>query len=178
MSLTDTSPLVSKTGLSRRFLLAAGGIFIVWMALVGTFSIAEILTGIVVSAGVAFLSAPHLEPLDAVKLGWLLPLQLLRYFVVFLLALVRANLDVARRVLAPRVLINPAVVKVHTELQSDLGRLWLANSITLTPGTLSVDVDGDTLLVHWIDVSHGTDLETATRDIAARFEAVLKEIVQ
>ena len=50
------------------------------------------------------------------------------------------------------------MVRITTSLRSDLGRLVLANSITLTPGTLSVDIDGETLLVHWIDCPPGTDI--------------------
>jgi multicomponent Na+:H+ antiporter subunit E len=56
--------------------------------------------------------------------------------------------------------------------------LWLANSITLTPGTLTVDVKGQTLQVHWIDVAPGADLVHATREIAEKFENVLKGMVR
>ncbi|HHK73862.1 MAG TPA: cation transporter [Rhizobiales bacterium] len=154
------------------------GIFVVWMALAGKVTVAEIVVGLVVSGGVALLSLPHLAMLDDVKLSPSLPVSLIRYFAVFFWALLRANLDVARRVAAPRVQINPAIVEVHTELGSDLGKLWLANSITLTPGTLCVDVVGETLKVHWIDISPGADIEHATREIAARFEGVLKEFLR
>jgi multicomponent Na+:H+ antiporter subunit E len=62
------------------------------------------------------------------------------------------------------------VVAVHTDLQSDLGRLILANSITLTPGTLSVDILGDIILIHWIDCPPGIDMEQATQAIVGSFE--------
>jgi multicomponent Na+:H+ antiporter subunit E len=162
----------------RRFALTMAGIFVVWMALAGKLTLAEILVGLAVSGGVALLSQSHLSMLDDLKLSVSLPFDLLRYFAVFFWALLRANLDVARRVAAPRVQINPAIVEVHTELKSDLGKLWLANSITLTPGTLCVDVVGETLKVHWIDISPGADIEHATREIAARFEGLLKEFLQ
>jgi len=80
----------------------------------------------------------------------------------------------ARRILTPSLPLNPEVVEVKTELQSDLGRLLLANSITLTPGTLTVDVKDDRLLVHWVDCRPGTDLEQATQAIAAGFERHIK----
>ena len=51
-----------------------------------------------------------------------------------------------------------------------LGRLILANSITLTPGTLSVDILGDTILIHWIDCPPGVDIEQATAAIVGSFE--------
>ena len=50
------------------------------------------------------------------------------------------------------------------------GRLFLANSITLTPGTLSIDIVGDRILVHWIDCPPGTDLVRATKAISESFE--------
>ncbi|MCB1878153.1 MAG: Na+/H+ antiporter subunit E, partial [Chromatiales bacterium] len=49
------------------------------------------------------------------------------------------------------------------------------NSITLTPGTLVVDIVGDSLFVHWIDV-RAQDAESATREISARFEKYLEVI--
>ncbi|MBC7220909.1 Na+/H+ antiporter subunit E [Candidatus Bipolaricaulota bacterium] len=70
----------------------------------------------------------------------------------FLYAMTRANLDVAWRVITGR--INPGIVRFNPGLRTDFGRTFLANSITLTPGTLTVDVDdgsGD-FYVHWINV--------------------------
>jgi multicomponent Na+:H+ antiporter subunit E len=66
--------------------------------------------------------------------------------------LIKANLDVAYRVITGK--INPGIVKISPQLTTDLGITMLANSITLTPGTLSVDIDEDTndLYVHWINV--------------------------
>jgi multicomponent Na+:H+ antiporter subunit E len=92
----------------------------------------------------------------------------------FFRALVVANFDVARRVVSPSLPIRPAVVEVRTGLRSALGRMLLANSITLTPGTLTIDVEGDRLLVHWIDCPPGTDLAQATNAIAAGFERHIK----
>jgi multicomponent Na+:H+ antiporter subunit E len=108
--------------------------------------------------------------LAGVRLTPAAPYHLVRYLGYFVAALVRANLDMARRVLSPSLPIRPAVVEVRTGLQSSLGKLLLANSITLTPGTLSVDVRDDRILVHWVDCAPGTDLEAATRAIAASFE--------
>jgi multicomponent Na+:H+ antiporter subunit E len=88
--------------------------------------------------------------------------------------LIRANLDMARRVISPGLLINPCMVEVRTQLRSDLGRMLLANSITLTPGTLSVRVQDDHLLVHWIDSPRGIDIDAATRQIAEGFESHIR----
>ena len=70
----------------------------------------------------------------------------------FFVALAKANLDVAYRVITGK--IDPGIVRITPGLKTDLGITMLANSITLTPGTLSVDIDEDTndLYVHWINV--------------------------
>jgi multicomponent Na+:H+ antiporter subunit E len=76
----------------------------------------------------------------------------LAYLFPFFFAMAKANVDVAYRVITGR--INPAIVKINPKLEKDLSLTFLANSITLTPGTLSVDVDQKTneLYVHWINV--------------------------
>jgi len=83
----------------------------------------------------------------------------LRWFLLFVyligpffIALAKANLDVAYRVITGK--IRPGIVKISPGLKTDLGITLLANSITLTPGTLSVDIDEETndLYIHWINV--------------------------
>jgi multicomponent Na+:H+ antiporter subunit E len=63
------------------------------------------------------------------------------YIPVFLYECIKANIDVAYRVMHPALPINPGIVKVKTNLKTDTGLTFLANSITLTPGTMSVDID-------------------------------------
>lgn len=62
--------------------------------------------------------------------------------------IVKSNLDVARRILGPSSGIAPRLIRVKTSQRSDLGRTIYANSITLTPGTVSVDLQGDEIVVH------------------------------
>jgi multicomponent Na+:H+ antiporter subunit E len=162
----------------RRFVVATFVLFLVWLLLVGTLSWSEIFVGIVVAAFTAFLSSNHLVFIDNLKFKWAMPLHVLRYLQVFVVALLRANIDLARRVLSPRLPINPALVEVQTQLKSPLGKLILANSITLTPGTLTVDVVGDHLQVHWVDSTPGEDLEHATVAIAESFERHLQEFIE
>ena len=79
------------------------------------------------------------------------------YFLIYLVGpfffyMARANVDVAYRVITGR--IRPGIVRIRTGLKTDFGAAMLANSITLTPGTLSVEIDEKTndLYVHWINV--------------------------
>jgi multicomponent Na+:H+ antiporter subunit E len=100
------------------------------------------------------------------------------YVPVFFWYVVVANLDVVYRVIHPEMPIHPGIVKVKTTLKNPAGRTMLANSITLTPGTLSVDItDDDYLYVHWINVKTD-DIEGATKEIVARFETFLRRIFE
>jgi len=90
-------------------------------------------------------------------------LTFLAYLFPFFYAMAKANVDVAYRVITGR--INPAIVKIDPKLKSDMAMTILANSITLTPGTLSVEVDETTneLYVHWINIDPAV-LEQMPRD--------------
>ena len=101
------------------------------------------------------------------------------YLPKFLWECLKANLDVAYRVINPVLPINPGIVKVKTKLKSDAGLTFLANSITLTPGTMTVDVDSDNgvLYIHWINVKE-KDVEKATKEIVAKFEHILIKIFE
>jgi multicomponent Na+:H+ antiporter subunit E len=89
--------------------------------------------------------------------------------------LVISNLRLAAVVLSPSLPIKPGIVKVRTRLKSRMGRLMLANSITLTPGTLTVEMDGEWLYIHWVSVQ-SPDIEAATAEIVAGFERYLEVI--
>ena len=79
-----------------------------------------------------------------------LPLNLsaLMFWVWMAREVIKANVDVARRILSPSLPINPSVILVKASQRTDMGRVTYANSITLTPGTVSVDLQGDTIKVH------------------------------
>jgi len=150
----------------------------IWLMMAGTLDTAELFTGLLVSMLIVFLAAPRFAFLDDIKFTRDMPLYLIKFVFVFVRALIEANIDMARRILSPSLPIYPAVVEVHTELRSSLGKLLLANCITLTPGTLTIDVVNDTLRIHWIDARDAMDIEQATRQIAERFEKQLMGVVR
>jgi len=169
-----------------RFGVASAILYILWIFLIsaGSFSWQGLILGLVVAGLIALVSSHHLAFLDHLKITPAMPWFMLRYLGQFLLALLQANFDMARRVLSPQLPINPALVLVKTELKSPLGKLILANSITLTPGTLSVDVVEEGIQVHWVDstpsvqTNQQTDLEQATHLIAESFERHLREFIE
>ncbi len=153
--------------------------FFVWCLLNWVPDWQHILVGLFVCALVAYLTGdmfvqrPHLFK-HVERYLWFL-----YYIPFFLWEMFKANIDVAYRVSHPKLPIKPGIVKVKTTLKSDTGLTFLANSITLTPGTLTVDVDREKgfLYVHWINVRH-KDIEGATERIVKRFEKILTRIFE
>jgi len=148
-------------------------LIVFWVLLNGTLAPQTLLVGIVAALAIVVFYTDGMSFLSAYKpvpRSFVATIQFLGYF---LKELVRSNIALARIVLSPALPIKPGIVKVRTKLTSPMGRLLLANSITLTPGTLSVELDGDWLYVHWVTVE-GTDSDVATAKIVAGFERYLE----
>ena len=137
----------------------------------------ELMAGTVIAFLVTVLFGSRFTIFTGFRFSWMSPLYILLYMAGFLRALVVANIEMARRILTPSLPIRPEIVEVQTALQSPLGRMLLANTITLTPGTLTVDVEGNKLIVHWVYCPPGTDIEIATDMIASIFERRLSQFL-
>jgi multicomponent Na+:H+ antiporter subunit E len=150
-------------------------LFLIWVIANGTLAVHTLVTGLVICAAIALAFAVFARVYSVIRWSPKVVFYYLMYFGVFIMELVKANLNVMRLVFSPGMNIKPSIVEVKTELKSSIGRLALANSITLTPGTLVVDIKGDTLFIHWIDTT-AIDPVEATEAISARFEKYLKVI--
>ncbi len=153
--------------------------FIVWILFTFSFDLQHIIVGLLCSLIVTILVGDiYTQNLYKFK-NPSRYLWFVYYILVLFWEMLKANIDVAYRVLHPKLPIKPGIVKVKTKLKSDTGLTFLANSITLTPGTMSVDVDKENgvLYVHWINVKT-TDIEKATQIIVSRFEKILEKIFE
>ena len=157
--------------------------FVVWMLLTwpfvdGKIDLQVVVAGLIASVIVAvifheILPKEHHIFISPVRIFWFLV-----YVPVFSYYVFKANLDVVYRALHPKMPIKPGIVKIKTTLKTASGITALANSITLTPGTLTVDLTDDGFLyIHWINVK-SDDIEQATKHIAQRFEWFLKKIFE
>jgi multicomponent Na+:H+ antiporter subunit E len=157
--------------------------FIVWLLLTWPFTpdgidVQVVIAGLIASGLVAILfheilPKEHHVFISPIRIFWFLV-----YLPVFFYSVVVANLDVMYRALHPKMPIKPGIVKIKTNLKTDSGITALANSITLTPGTLTVDVTDDGYLyIHWINV-RAEDVEQATKQIAGRFEWFIQKIFE
>lgn len=148
---------------------------LIWFLLTYPFDVQELIAGGVAAIVIILIPLPGISVLG--ELRWT-PKAIaygIGYVFYFLWQLVKANLDVAFRVLNPKLPIEPGIVKVKTHLKTRMGRLLLANSITLTPGTITVETDGEDFYVHWIKVEGVHDQER-TKKIVAGFEQFLEVI--
>ncbi|MCK4644115.1 Na+/H+ antiporter subunit E [bacterium] len=125
-------------------------ILLLWILLIWPIDAGKLILG----AGIALITAIPISMLFKTGMGALNPMKLLwiiLYIPFFLYKLLMANIQIAMVVLSPKINIKPAILKAKTDLKNDTAKLWLANSITLTPGTLTVDVKGDEIFVHCVN---------------------------
>ena len=153
-------------------------ILLTWPVVDGHLDIQVVIAGLIAAAIVSLLfhdilPKEHHVFISPVRIFWFI-----LYIPVFFYYVMIANLDVVYRALHPQMPIKPGIVKIKTRLKTESGITALANSITLTPGTLTVDLTNDGYLyVHWINVK-SADIQQATEHIARKFEWFLEKIFE
>ncbi len=131
----------------------AGALFAFWVILSGKLDVFHLSAGAIVTLAVVWGTAwlyklePAIGPANTHPLA-ALPGRFLYYLPWLLWQIVIASVQVARVVLDPRLPIDPKLVRFEHKLPHNMARLTLANSITLTPGTVTIDVEADEYLVH------------------------------
>jgi multicomponent Na+:H+ antiporter subunit E len=161
---------MSETGAPIRLFAS---LLLFWLLLNNSLALDAVAIGVLVAGLLAYFLAANLSYLSGYRFTPASFLATLRFTGFFLKELVKANLSMALIVLQPVLPIDPAIVRVRTSLKNPTARLLLANAITLTPGTLSVEVKGEWLYIHWV-VAETADAEAATKAIAAGFERYLE----
>ena len=162
-----------KSFSGRLFLLLF--LFVIWVLLTYPVDSQELVAGGIVALVLAVLPLGSIPVFSEVRWNPKSVVFGIVYLFVFFFQLIKSNLDVAFRVLHPRLPISPGVVKVRTKLKSRMGRMALANSITLTPGTITVETKGEYFYIHWIDV-RARNIEETTQNIVSKFERYLEVI--
>ncbi|SFV55004.1 Na(+) H(+) antiporter subunit E [hydrothermal vent metagenome] len=153
-----------------RFIFWSIMLFIIWIILTGSVEIANILVGIILSVGTTLLYLNMFE--EKKEFEFINPFWLLVYIYVLIKNIIKSNIYLSKILARKDLNLTPAIVAVPTKLDSDWKKLLLANSITLTPGTLTLDIKEDMLFIHIIEYEKGTDKLEITRE----FEKVIKNI--
>lgn len=158
--------------------------FAVWVLLSWPPDPKDIITGALVSVFVTLMTIDVMGRKEKARtplmrkigrLGWFF-----YYALIFLWECLKANIDVAYRVLHPELPIRPGTVRIKVALKSDIGLTFLANSITLTPGTTSVDIDKDRglLYVHILNIKDENVIKEGKLKVVDKFENILKRIFE
>jgi multicomponent Na+:H+ antiporter subunit E len=173
--LSAESTTASSVSGLRQFLVLVLTLMLFWLMLMGSLDGQVLLVGLIASSVIALLFRSGLTFFTEMRLSREAIVAGFLYYGYFFKELVKSNFILAGVVLSPDLPINPGIVKVRTKLKSRMGRLMLANSITLTPGTLTVELDGEWLYVHWV-LMEADDVEQATARIVAGWEHYLEVI--
>ncbi len=138
-------------------------LYVIWLLMSGHYQPLLLALGVVSCLGVVFI-ARRMDVVDHEGVPIHLGAKSVVYWLWLIKEVVKANLDVARRIVAPSLPISPTVITVKTSQKSELGQVIYANSITLTPGTVSMLVRDDEITVHAISEEAAGDLARGEMD--------------
>lgn len=128
--------------------------FLIWIIFNGQITVEIAIFGLIISAAMYwfickfFGYSPKREMLNIKLFG-----MVAKYIVVLIWEIIKANISVIGLIMSSRNVIEPAVVRFKTDLRTDSARVLLANSITMTPGTITASLEGDEYVVHCLDKS-------------------------
>lgn len=165
----------------KKTLFLTFSLWIFWVILTGSLRFWSLLAGVVCAFIVALFTRNLLgDYLGSISLSVEQSLRLIVYIPFLIKEIVKANIDVAKRVLSPRLPIDPQIIRYTFPLEENLPRVTLANSITLTPGTLTIDVEEGEYCIHCLAQEHAEGIfeETLQKSVSWVFEgkeAALRE---
>ncbi len=145
-------------------------LFLFWQLLCGDWNFYNLVAGLVVSGIVTWLSV---KLFGFTKSRFLYRpnklLLIIKFCIKLLVEIVKSNISMAKLLLNPQLPISPGVIRYKTGLSSNLTKVMLANAITLTPGTLTVEIKQDEFVVHML-------VEDSIKDILENdLESILLE---
>ncbi len=152
-----------------RFLFWFSMLLVMWLVLSDSVEFASVLVGMGISGVIAliYILLYPKEDFDFVR-----PVWLLAYGFVLIKNIIIANIYLTKILMRKDLTLSPAIIAIPTTLKSDWQKLLLANSITLTPGTLTLDIEDNMLFIHIIEYEEGMDRSK----IIDEFERVIRRI--
>jgi multicomponent Na+:H+ antiporter subunit E len=155
-----------------RLLAASAAVFLFWLVISASLAPADLALGLALSVLLGWWSARYLWAGNAPRITAHQLLALLPYLLRFSIQVFLAALHVARVVVDPRLPIRPRLIVCRTALRQEISRVAFAHSVTLTPGTLTVDMDGSDFLVHCLDEESAASILSGAmeRQVARVFE--------
>ena len=134
--------------------------FAVWVLFNGRFTLEIALFGVAVAGAMFWFVCRFMDySLEKERMLYKKFPLFCRYVLLLVKEIIKANMAVCHLILTRREVVEPVIVKVHTNLKTEVARVILANSITLTPGTITVSLTEQELLVHCLDKSLSQGME-------------------
>jgi len=158
-----------------RFFITAAAMFGVWLLFTASFEPFSVAAGALGSVFIAALTYDVFIARHQANIRYFIPnpFFLILYFLLLMFLLYQSSFRMLKAVITGR--SNPKIVYFRTRIRSDMGRMILANSITMTPGTITLDLNDDHLIVHWFfcTTNHA---KAAGEEIKGRMEKLLKRV--
>ena len=159
--------------ISSQFLaLKAISLFVLWVMLSASFDWIHLGLGLILSFAVAWINSGHSPFVPKFRLWG----NILLYLPWLFVKIVKSSLHVSKLILHPALPINPRLIDVEANLGHHAAVVLLGNSITLTPGTITAEVDRNTLIVHALDEVSGEDV--TKKSIESKIAGIFKDEVQ
>jgi multicomponent Na+:H+ antiporter subunit E len=153
---------------SEFLVLKATALFVLWVMLSGSFDWIHLGLGVVLSFTVAWINSGHSPFVPNFRLWG----NILLYFPWLFMKIVQSSVHLSKLILHPSLPIDPRMIRVETKLGHRAAVVLLGNSITLTPGTITAEVDDNALMVHAMDGVSAEDLTSG------RFESKIAKVFQ
>lgn len=135
-------------------------LFLLWIIFNGKITLEIVLFGLAICTWLYWFMCKYMDYHMSKEKTILKNMPLyIKYFLILVWEIIKANISVMRIILSPKKKIEPTIVKYKTNLKSDLARVVLANSITLTSGTYTVQLEDDEYLIQTIDRPFTADLD-------------------
>ena len=122
-------------------------LFLVWIGLTNSLHYQELIVGFFVSLIIVyfFTGDEKMSLIKEIK-------KYIKFTPLFIINLIKSNIEIAKIVLNPKLPINPAIIKLKLNTNNDFYKLLLANAITLTPGTITMEVKDNDIYIHILDL--------------------------
>lgn len=156
--------------ISSQFLvLKATTLFVLWVMLSGKFDLYHLGLGLILSFAVAWINSGHSSFVPRFYIWG----KILLYFPWLFTRILQSGLHLTKLILHPKLPIHPRLIRYESQLQERPAVVLLGNSITLTPGTITAEVNGKVLLVHAMDEASGEDV--TSRRLESKIAQVFQE---
>jgi len=156
----------------RRYIVLFFLALLFWMLLTWSVSIDSLIAGTVVAVLTSVFFGKYFYTSIYKLIQFRRFVMVIPFLAYFIWQCIMANIDIAWRIIRPKISIRPAIIKVPLLVQTDLGRAILSCALSMTPGTIVIDIKDDIMYVHWIYVDD-KDPDSYTTKRIRQFEKYL-----